>query len=423
MKRLVALAVLALLAALAWSAAAGAQSAVDVRANDARSDFPNGLVFNLEVAGEGIEEVRLIYEIAPDGVRTTAEPECTGGGLMSCSFQLAASRQNVIIPGAEATYFWRITAGGQTTETEPRVVTYDDDRFEWSRISDGNLTIWWYQGSEDDARAVLAAGRESLDRVGALLQTEVEIPVKILWYASAQDLAPAILPSLAEGVVTAGEVVYSDTAMVSGGGATEVARHEIAHIVVRQAVGAVYDVPDWLNEGLAVYAQSSPFSDQEQALARAIESGDVLSVRSLSSASSGATADRVSLFYGQSYSLVDFLLTSFGEQKFAQLFGTFSEGATTAEALQQVYGFDQDGLENAWRQSVGLPPRSAPTPDVDQAPAVPPSPTPEARSLPVAASDGDGVPAGIIVGIVVLVVALLGALVGAGVLLVRRYDG
>ena len=53
-----------------------------------------------------------------------------------------------------------------------------------------------------------------------------------------------------------------------------------------------------------------------------------------------------------------FLIDTYGEQKFADLFRAFDDGATTAEALQQVYGFNQDGLENAWRDSVGLPPRA-----------------------------------------------------------------
>ncbi|MGB2694208.1 MAG: peptidase MA family metallohydrolase [Dehalococcoidia bacterium] len=419
-KRVVAVSLLALFAALAWAApGARAQTGIDVRSSDATSNFPDGFTFSLEVAGANIDDVRLIYEIAPDGVRTTAEADCTGASAMSCTYSLVASRTNVIIPGAVATYFWRITTGGETTETDPQVVTYEDNRFEWHTISDGNLTLWWYSGSEYQANAVLAAGRESLDANAALLQTQVDIPVKIFWYASAEDMAPAILPSQAAGVVTAGEVVYSDTAMVSGSGAEDIARHEIAHVVVRQAIGPIYSVPDWLNEGLAVYSQSAPFSEQQASLDQAIQSGDVLSVRSLSSASSGAVASKVSLFYGQSYSLVDFLISTYGKEKFAKLFKAFSQGATTAEALEQAYGFDQDGLENEWRASVGLPPRAALTPAAEGSPTATanPTPTPNAST----SSDDGGAPIALVIAIVALVVVLVGVFAAIGVLLSRRY--
>ena len=410
---------LALAAIFAAAGTASAQGAVDVRSSSAQSDFPDGIVFALDAASDaGFDDVRLVYEVAPDGVRATAVPDCAGGTVVSCTFVLAANRQNLLIPGAEVTYFWRLTTGGATQETEPQLVTYEDDRFEWRTVSEGNLTLWWYDGSEEEARAVLAAGRESLDRIGSLLQTTVDFPVKVFYYGSAQDMQRAIIADNSEGIVTLGEVVYSDTAMVSADTVpTEIARHEIAHIVVRQALRGPFDVPDWLNEGTAVFAQSQPLEGQRQALEQAISSGQVLSVRSLSSASVGAQSSRVFLFYGQSWSLVQFLVDTYGEEKFAQLFKTFKDGATTAEALQQVYGFDQDGLENAWRESVGLPPREPVSPDeVGEEP----TPNPTADDTPEPDDDG-GVSIAVIAVIAVLTMVLAGGLLATGVMLARRY--
>ena len=399
----------ALLAAFVSIGPAGAQSDVDVRESSARSDFPNGIVFTLEAASSaGFDDVRLVYEIAPDGVRATATADCTGGTLVSCTYDLGRSQRNLLIPGAEVTYFWRITAAGETQATEPQLIFYEDDRFEWRTVSDGNLTLWWYSGSQDAAERVLAAGRETLDGIGALLQTDVSFPVKIFYYASASEMAPAIIPSGVEGIVTAGEVFYSDTAMVSGSAPDEIARHEIAHIVIREAVRGPFGVPDWLNEGTAVFAQSQPLSDQSRALESAIQSGDVFSVRSLSSASSGARPENVSLFYGQSYSLVAFLVESYGPEQFAQLFRTFKEGATTAGALEQVYGFDQDGLENAWRDSVGLGPRQAPTLDPD-------------RTDPAPVSDDDSASTTLVIAVVALAALFAVVLLGAGAIVLRRW--
>lgn len=413
----------AMIPVLAWSFTAGAQSTIDVRDSSARSDFPDGIVFTLEAASDtGFDEVRLAYQVAPDGVRATAIPDCVGGTVVSCNFVLTAARENVLIPGAEVTYFWRLTVGEDTQDSASQTVTYEDDRFTWQEMSDGNVTIHWYSGSDEDARRVLAAGRESLDSISELLQTNIDFPVKIRYYASAEEMQPAIISDSVGGVVTLGEVVYSDTAMVSADSAPEeIARHEIAHIVVRQALKGPYDVPVWLNEGTAVFAQSQPLSGQSGALERAIESGQVLSVRSLSSASSGAQGSRVELFYGQSYSLVAFLVDTYGREKFAELFGIFKEGASTAEALEQAYGLDQDGLENAWRESVGLPPREVPTPEEEDLPL--PAPTSTAsgeKQNTMADADNGGAPVALIVGIAVLTVLFAGSLIGAGVFLARR---
>ena len=140
-------------------------------------------------------------------------------------------------------------------------------------------------------------------------------------------------------------------------------------------------------------------------------------MRSISSASAGALGGTVSLFYGQSWSLVQYLIDTYGETQFAQLFRAFREGDTTAGALEATYGFDQDGLENEWRASVGLPPRAAPPPG--DGVAEPNEPTPVAD--PAANSTSrDGATAALIIAIVGVTAVLAGGLVVAGMLLARR---
>lgn len=414
------LGVLLLLVAFALApSGAYAQAGVDVRSNTAASQFPDGISFTVEAeSAADFDEVRLVYRVAPDGVRATAEADCSGATNVTCTFLLEASRRNVLIPGADVTWAWRFTVDGVEQETEQQVVTYEDDRFDWRSMSDGQITVWWYDGSEDDANAVLAAARETLDDIGALVRTDVDFPVKVWYYATARDMQPAIISDSDEGVVTLGEVVYSDTAMVAADAMPlDITRHEIAHIVIRQAVGA-FRIPDWLDEGTAVFAQSRPLSNQQRALEEAIASGEVMSVRSLSSASAGALAGDVSLYYGQSWSLVEFLIDTHGEEKFAGLFQAFREGANDDEALMQVYGFDQDGLENAWRESVGLPPREVP--DQDGREVAPGEELP--RDEPLRDSTGaDGAPVVLIGAIAALTLFLAGGFVILGVALARRY--
>jgi hypothetical protein len=415
------LAVLVALSMLLGAASvARAQSTIEVTNSTAKSSFPEGITFTLDATtGGSVNDIRLIYQVAPDGVRVTNVPQCTSGASVHCTFIFANSRGYPLFPGAEVTYFWRINAAGATQESQPQTVTYEDSRFDWQTITEGNVTIWWYSGGEAEARTVLEAGRDSLGRNSALLKTQVTFPVKIFYYASAQAMQPAIVADNAAGVITLGEAAYSDTVMVAADAQPQdVARHEVAHIVVRQAVRGPYEdnVPRWLNEGTAVFAQSQPLEGQRQAIESAIRSGQVISVRSMSSASSGALSDRVFLFYGESWSLVKFLVDTYGNDAFAQLFAALKQGATTAQALEQVYSFDQDGLENVWRASVGLPPRQPVTPEAAAGQATP-SPTDTANT----SGNGGGAPVGVIAAIIVVTVLLAAGLAGAGVFLARRY--
>jgi hypothetical protein len=422
MIRALAAALVLIVASFASREVANAQTSIQVRSNTAQSGFPNGISFQLDAtAGGRFDEIRIVYQIAPDGVRATAVPQCTTGTAVTCSYQLAGSQQDIIIPGAEVTYFWRLTSGGAMQETAPQKVVYDDSRFKWKTITERNMTIWYYSGSDDQARAVLEAGLASEGSSSALLQTTIDFPVKLFYYATAEEMQPAILANNSAGVITLGEVVYSDTAMVAADASPkEIARHEIAHVVQRAALSGPYNAPDWLIEGMAVYEQSQPLGGQKQAIDSAIASGQVFSVRSMSSATSGALSGNVFLFYGESWSLVKFLIDTYGQQKFADLFRAIDAGAGTAGALQQVYGFNQDGLENAWRASVGLPSRQAPTPEDG---ALAPAPTNEVPNSPTTttAHDGGSSKAVLIAVIIAATAVLAGGLLGAGVLLARRY--
>jgi len=74
-------------------------------------------------------------------------------------------------------------------------------------------------------------------------------------------------------------------------------------------------------------------------------------VQSLSSPFS-AYADKALLSYAQSYSLVEFLITSYGQAKMLELLNTFRQGSSYDAALERVYDFDMDELDSLWREYI-----------------------------------------------------------------------
>ncbi|MCJ7492028.1 MAG: peptidase MA family metallohydrolase [Dehalococcoidia bacterium] len=345
-----------------------AQSGVVVDSTNAENDFPNGVNFSLSFHSDvdlSKLKVTFRYTIPPEGASVYEEPECDGGTKVQCTYNLKSGPQLFLVPGANVNYYWQVDDdAGNSVKTQPATFIYDDTRFDWKSMTEGNLTVFYYAGDESDVRSLLQTGIEGLQRMEQLLNTQVGFPVKVFLYDSAEDMRPAAMSSSESperGVITLGEVFFSDTAVVAHDvRPQDIMRHELAHIVVRQAVkGPFGNLPAWLDEGTAMYAQSDLLSNEERALESAIESDEVLSLRAMSSASLAHTSVNVSLFYGQSWSVISFLVDQYGTERFADLFATFKAGSTVDKALEQVYGFEQDGLENAWRESVGLPARKS----------------------------------------------------------------
>jgi hypothetical protein len=224
--------------------------------------------------------------------------------------------------------------------------------------------------------------------------------------------------ALERQVVVAGELVSSDTVLMQGEGAGDTLRHELTHIVTRVAGEGPYGgLPAWLDEGTAMYAQSEPGEGFTSALDKAVERDSLLSVRSMTSPT--GDANKVTLFYGEAWSLVSFLIETYGPAKFAELFATFKEGSTVDKALLKVYGFDQDGLEDAWRASLDLTPRQTPatTPTATPAAALTPAqPSPTSVGSQEGAGE-DTFPWGTAIGLGAAGFALVGVSLGGGLLL------
>ncbi len=235
------------------AAPASAQQGVAVLSEQPQNEFPSGVSFDLTYsAPEPAKETRLVYHLAPDGTGASAVADCNGAGTISCDYKLTSGRGIFIIPGAEITYHWEITDdAGNTTSTPEKLYVHEDTRFDFSTLKQDNVTLYYHGGTQPQAQAVLDAVTDTLDKVGALEQTQVTFPVKVFLYTTAEEMQPAIAPGgPGRGVQVLGEVVYSDTAMVSADVATlDIARHEVAHIVTREATKGPYEIPALAERG------------------------------------------------------------------------------------------------------------------------------------------------------------------------------
>jgi len=416
--RLRLLPILALLA-LAAALRPGASSAAGPSVTDegVTNHFPDGIEFRVSASGDRpIEKVSLRYTILPDGTTARAVPDFEPGGRVSTSLTLAGGDADVYLPpGTRIRYHWEVEdADGNTAGTPEDTVVYEDVRFDWESLDANGIVLHYYSGSDEDAQAMLEVAQDAIAQASDLLNAKVEFPVNVRIYDSVDDMRPALQrrsESYESQIITAGVRVSSDTVLVLGNVSFSTLRHELTHVVTAVAgEGPIGKLPAWLDEGTAVYGQGDPegFGDAVQ---RAVDRGNVLSVRSITSYQ--GDPDKVNLFYGESWALVKFLIDTYGQEKFAQLFAEIKSGKSTDGALEAVYGFDQDGLDNEWRASVGLPPREG-TGDGGREP----SPTfPPSNGGNGSAGDDNG---GASVGLAVAILAAAGAIAFATYVLARR---
>lgn len=414
---------------------------VSVVTNTTSNQFPNGIRFDFFFESDTpVTDIRLRFRILPDGVNATVRPECTEGRVMNCQAVVGNVGQTYMVPGAEVVYSWQVTdEAGERFQSEEATVIYQDTRFEWQSVSDGNLIVNYYFGDEASQQQVLQVARETVDRFSDLLNTSFDFPVKIWVYQTAQDMQPAVASRRGQGgndntIRTLGEVGASDTALVSRDTQfLEIVRHELAHVVTNAATrDHITDIPVWVNEGLSTYAQNDLLPNEGQALSIAIERNTVLPITSLGVSARG-TGSAVSLFYAQSGSIVSFMIEEYGDEQFGE-FVAAMRSDTPEGALQSVYGLDLLGLENAWRTAVGLPefdPNAPPPASQDAQPTATPrsqaqddrnddanQPRTPGQQGGSSDDDGDGVSL-VIVALGVLVVAFVGLLAAAGILAMK----
>ncbi|MBA7584391.1 MAG: peptidase MA domain-containing protein [Dehalococcoidia bacterium] len=356
---LVALIVCLTLAVLS-PAVAQAQGELTVLDSSAEADFPMRLNFNLSARSNfDITDIRLCYTIDRTSfadIFSEVVVDFVPDTTVDVSFRLEMVMVGGLPPGSSLEYWWKITdAGDGWLETEPTRVRFDDTRYEWTSLTEGQITFYCYQDDEDFINELMDAAQAALARLSADTGAELEKPAQFYIYANSSDLQGAMIyPQEWTGGVayTRHGIIAIGIAPTSISWGKRAIAHELAHLVVDQITLNPYnELPTWLEEGLAMYAEGELQSEFASYLERAIDDDSLISVQSLCSPFS-AYSGVATLGYAQSYSLVEYLVGSYGQGNMLDLLNTFKEGSGYDAALEAVYGFDMDTLNSLWRDYV-----------------------------------------------------------------------
>jgi hypothetical protein len=326
--------------------------------SSAKADFPAQLNFSLKASSSAnITDVRLHYTVEREAfAQVTSEVfiEFPPGTSVDTSWTWDMRKTGGLPTGASVTYWWTVKdANENKIESAPVKISLDDNRYTWQRITENDLTIYWYKGNTSFAAELMAASQQALVRLAQNTGATLKKPVKIYVYANSRDLQGAmIFPQEWTGGAAFTEfgiiAIGIDTNNLAWGKRS--IAHELTHLTVHQMTYNPYlGLPTWLEEGLAMYNEGTLESTFVNVLNSAIDNNSLITVRSLSSPFSAYALESY-LSYAQSYSLVEFLVTTYGQSKMLELLTTFKQGSSYDGALMKVYGFDMDGLNTLWRE-------------------------------------------------------------------------
>jgi hypothetical protein len=329
-------------------------------------DFPNTATFSATISADSdIASITLEYgnqQQTCGEVIAKAFPDFTPGKTVQVEWTWDMRQSGSLPPGA--TVWWRwvyADSTGKESSTKTKTATWLDDIHDWQTLTSGDLRLHWYDNNKAFAQTMLDAGLEGLRRNKEQAGLGTDTPIDLYVYPNYDDMREAILyePSWTGGMAFSEYNIF--IMGVSGSDANwdqNTVIHELTHILVGHLTfSCLGSVPTWLNEGLAMYSEGKLDSGAQSQFDQAISSDTLLTVRSLNGGFS-ELPDKANLSYSQSYSIVNFLIEKYGQEKLTELLIALRDAKPVDDALLEVYGFDTDGLEDAWRESIGATPQA-----------------------------------------------------------------
>jgi hypothetical protein len=335
--------------------------------NQVQIEFPEAATFSATITAD-TDIVSVVLEYGNEQqtcgeVIAKAYPEFTPARTVNATWTWEMRQSGSLPPGAQLWWRWRVTdANGNETVSETETATWLDDIHNWKTLNEGNINFHWYNGDNAFAQDLMNAAQSGLEFNRTQSGLTTDEPINLYIYANTSDMQDAMLyePSWTGGRA------YSDYNIVVIGisesdldWGRDAMVHELTHILVGHLTfSCLGGVPTWLNEGLAMFSEGELDPNSQQQLDNAIRNDTLLTLRSMS-AGFAELPDKVNLSYSQSYSVVKYLIQSYGQDKMTSLLTLLRDGTAIDDALQQTYGFDTDELEDEWRQAIGAQPRTA----------------------------------------------------------------
>ena len=308
--------------------------------------------------------------------------------------------------GTPVEYYWVLqdSLNHQYTES-PQDFTVLDTRFSWQHLSQGLLQVNWYKRPLSFGQILLAKAQTSLTHISQVLGGGLLHPINLWVYANDLDFHGALAPGAYEWVGGEAHPQLNEAFIsVTDSEDDTLVRdmpHEMTHLIFHQLIGQGQLPPTWFDEGLAVYNQFYHEPEMNFRFNQALASHTLLRLDTITNGFP-ADAQKAYLAYGESWNLVDYMYSTFGEAKMALLIQKMNSYTAFDQDLTQALGEDQVHLENQWRLHLNQPPILGPD-------EITPTPKPLAQaSIPQSTLTDNTAPVLLTLGGLLIVLPMIG---------------
>ena len=216
------------------------------------------------------------------------------------------------------------------------------------------FVISYDEGTQSElADAVLDAMEAAYNRVGYDFSYYPETHIPVILYTRKDYRSVTAGPEWSGGL-------YDGKVRLPIGGAHEITPmlrgvlfHEYTHVVVGELTKG--NCPTWLNEGLAEVEGRKEFSPPVAELETAAKTGDFIPFKALEKSLSTLETKKIALAYQQSYSLVSFMISSYGMHKVRDILVNLGAGMGSEAAIAGAfadYRLDFDAILQEWRAHI-----------------------------------------------------------------------
>jgi tetratricopeptide (TPR) repeat protein len=213
------------------------------------------------------------------------------------------------------------------------------------------FALSYAEGTKSDlADAVLDVLADAYNKVGSDFSYYPAARIPVILYAKKDFRSVTGGPEWSAGL-------YDGKVRLPVGGASEITPmlrgvlfHEYTHVVVGELTRG--NCPAWLNEGLAEVEGRTQFSLPTNALEEAVRTGDLLPFSLMENSMSSLDVKHAALAYQQCYSMVSFMISSYGLHKVRDVLVNLGNGMRIETAITGAfadYGLDYEGIVHEWR--------------------------------------------------------------------------
>lgn len=320
------------------------------------NQFPQGMHMSVQVQATDVTEAALYYRVAQDETlnlvvvppaNITANPDGTEFQAF-IDFQL-----DYLPPGVTISWFWEYSTGeGEPGRTAEETGQWRDTRFEWDMLESDQVELYTYDASDEFASWMLEESQATIDDLEQRYGLDEIEPVSIWIYPDYDGFTATMQANTRESVAgmsyPGASVIL---AIVPDGNEREFGRvilHEISHQVLFHATENPFGYPPlWLDEGLATHYQTGGTDHYPGMVWRAAEADTLFDITSLN-ASFPFQPAQATLAYASSWSMVEYIESTYGAEGIARLIDAFGDGLPADKAIEEALGVPAQQLNSDW---------------------------------------------------------------------------